>query len=191
MKKILTLAVIVLVTGCGKQRTTPYYSTETISGTMGKPIVSVLTNSDYEQQQLDKKTAHIVSMTKMMKQKDLATLFKGLDVEEVKLGLPEGVACEIIPQLRLQKTLGRLRCVQQSPEVKSELASKVHYSCSINTAKTKRLAEDDTLLYKGLNIPEVKNVKQVGKFSCTKDPKYHCGLETKISSQESHPRLSI
>jgi hypothetical protein len=207
MKKLSTLALIVILTGCAQQRTTPYYSTQGMpNGVPGKPIVSVLTNPDYDQQQLNKKTDttikpvsnKIVPLEEGFTQADLSTLFESMNVRGVELGLPEGVICEFIPQLRIQKTLGRLRCMKQTPETINSitLQNGTRYECSVNTSTGAKITEDDAKLYEGLNIAPIDEAsgrsgatidsKRVGEFYCTKVrevypnavPNYSCGLES-------------
>ena len=185
MKKSFVLAIVFIVSGCAKERTTPYQHM-----VVGPATTSILTNANYDQQQLDKKNAtaakpytapeNAISLEESLDQKDLAELFTSYDAPEVQLPKPEGVICELIPQLRVQKTLGRLSCTKQSPVIGNEVAiqNATSYHCSLDPTQSEENMLSDRLIYDGLNFLEAVNpngyigtdtfTKSIGHFHCNK-----------------------
>lgn len=197
---VLTLTIVVLG-GCAKIRTSEQFSTQ---GQTRGPITTVLTNSDYDQQQTDlKNQAKIkplspsefaeknpetsILMKEEFEQAHLAKLFESYAVDEIEIGPREDVICEFVPQVRKVKTLGRLSCMKQHPDVKEETAIKdgTRFECVVDTSNTKSLQLSDKTLYENLEVEETENSpgrvgyrvfkKTIGRFHCEKTIKIPSG----------------
>jgi len=207
MRNAFPFAIFLILSACAKQRNTPYYSPNQGQMKVGPVITSVLTNPNYDQQQKDKNNAQDAKpytppgdatlMDEDFEQKDLAVLYKSYQATEVTLPLPEGVICEFIPQSRIQKTIGRLSCTQQSPMVSDPVTIQngTRYHCSVDVNKSEEFSLSDRLIYEGLNIEEtiVENgnsdvkifTKRIGRFHCEKEvssgaPRYECSADTLV-----------
>ena len=205
MKKIFVLTVFLIITGCAKERTTPYFSNQG-QMKMGNTLVSVLTNEDFEKQKLNSakkeitvkpqtESENVVSLNEEHEQENLKLLFNSYEAPEVKLGMPEGVICEFIPQLRIQKTLGRLSCLKQSPLSPGPVANadQARYSCKIDQSENDENTIGDLSIYESLQLTEIEAEsstteikifkKEAGRFDCSKSIEiktgnllYKCGI---------------
>jgi hypothetical protein len=177
MKKS-TLVLFLILSGCAKERTTQYYSGQGQS----LPLSSVQTAMKTEVK-VESETDHnpnVISLNNTTAQEDLEILFNSYEAPEVHLPKPEGVICEIIPQLRIQKTLGRLTCMKQTPMVTDvEVIKKgTSMDCSIDLSRTPSLITSDEVLYQSLTLAEELEPhghmetttyrKKIGHFYCDK-----------------------
>ncbi len=195
MKRLLPiLGLIAALSSCAKQRTVTQFSTEGMEPE-GSDI-SILTNSDYEKQEDEKKKQklnrkkdrlvkpvpnpeNIIKMDMDFEQADLAKLYEALDVEAISVGPPAGVY-EYIGQERLEKSIGRLTCTKQRPlpeEIRS--ITEPRFYCLMDTTQNKIFTRQDKLLYEYLNLTEALDAnssiddvkvfeKAVGRFHCEK-----------------------
>jgi hypothetical protein len=209
MKNKILFGLLLFLGACAKERTTTHFSTQgQAKPAVGEPITYVLTNEDYEKQQQQKKSESNLAYTTIMKenfeQKDLEILFQSLNAPETTLGTPEGVICEFIPQLRVQKTIGRLSCVKQTAQTSNEelLKESTKYTCTVNFNQNKDLDTADQQLFDAITIPAVEDEhgftgiktmsKKIGRFHCeqmtkldTGEVRYECSTDAIFTNSET------